>query len=83
MTKAAVLPDPDWACPMMLRGGLARMRGRASSWMADGRSNPISKIASRRCLGRLSSWKVLAEDRWDDASACMTLKRSCLFSCDG
>ena len=80
MTKAAVFPDPDCACPMRLRGGFARMRGRASSWMADGRSNPISKIASRRCFGKSSSWNVRAEDRWEDASDCTTWRRSCLFS---
>jgi len=80
MAKAAVFPEPDCACPIMLRGGFARMRGRASSWIAEGRSNPISKIASRRYLGRLSSWNVRAEDRWEDASDCMTRRRSCLFS---
>jgi hypothetical protein len=66
---------------MRLRGGLARMRGRASSWMADGRSNPISKMASRRYFGRSSSWNVRAEDRCEDVSDCMTLRLFCLFSC--
>ena len=80
MTNAAVFPEPDCACPMRLRGGLARMRGRASSWMADGLSNPISKIASRRYCGRSSSWNVRAEDKWEDVSDCITLRVFCLFS---
>lgn len=81
MTKAAVLPDPDCAWPMRLRGGVASILGSASSWMADGRSNPISKMASRRYLGKLSSWNVLADERCDVASDWITFSLSFRFSC--
>mmetsp|Transcript_12864 Transcript_12864/g.25740 ORF Transcript_12864/g.25740 Transcript_12864/m.25740 type:complete len:223 (+) Transcript_12864:818-1486(+) len=80
MTNAAVFPEPDWACPMRFRGGLARTRGRASSWMAEGLSKPIVKTASRRWAGRFSSWNVFAEVRWEPSWAWMTFSRS-FFVC--
>jgi hypothetical protein len=78
--KAAVLPEPDWACPITFRGGSARIRGRASSWIALGRSNPMAKMASSRYGGRLRSWKVLALDRCEAASLWITLSLSLAVS---
>lgn len=55
MIKAVVFPFPDWACPIKLRGlSLFKLRGRASSCMADGRSNPISRRDWRRWDGRFN-----------------------------
>mmetsp|Transcript_15975 Transcript_15975/g.23507 ORF Transcript_15975/g.23507 Transcript_15975/m.23507 type:complete len:358 (-) Transcript_15975:276-1349(-) len=70
--NAAVFPLPLCACPIRFWGGLARIMGRATSWICDGRSNPMVYTPFSSTSGMFSSLKVLAENRCEFGSLWIT-----------
>ena len=55
-TNAAVLPVPLCDCAMKFCGGSAKSRGRARSWIFEGRLNPMA-YRPLRSAGRLGERK--------------------------